>query len=173
MQKLEPPDTHHLSAAMGWIELGSATEAESELLRLSPDASAHPAALEVWFALHAERHDWVAGLRVAGQLVELMPHNVGGWLHRAYALRRVPGGGLSAALEALLPASEKFPEEPTVAYNLACYTCQLGRTEEAWKWFERAVQTGGQKQIVPMALTDEDLKPLHLRIAQEHDDCPF
>lgn len=158
---------------MGWLMLGNAKEAEQELLRVSLSASTHPDALEVWFTLHAERHDWPAGLRAAEQLVELVPTRVNGWLHRAYALRRVPGGGLSAAWDALLPAAEKFPSEPTVHFNLACYACQLGRMEEAWKWLERARDAGELEDIMRMALADEDLKPLHVRIATELDDCPF
>ncbi len=48
-----------------------------------------------------------------------------GWLHRAYALRRVANGGLPQAWDALLPAAEKFPGEPVIAYNLSCYACQM------------------------------------------------
>jgi hypothetical protein len=166
VEPLPPPDCHHLSAAIGWLELGNAAEAELELLRVSATYVLHPAVLETRFAIHADRRHWTAALPVAEQLVELLPEQVSGWLHRAYALRRVPGGGLRAAWSALLPALEKFPNEATVPFNLACYACQLGEPERAWDLLYRAVQTGGEKQIVAMALADADLAPLRERITE-------
>jgi len=88
------------------------------------------------------------------------PDDCSGWLHRAYALRRAAGGGLPQAREALLPAAEKFPREPVVAYNLACYACQLLQLDEAREWFGQAVKVGGAEAVKKMALADDDLKPL-------------
>src|ERR1051325_4314168 len=173
VQLLEPPDVHQLSAAIGWLELGNAVESEAELRQLSAPAADHPDALEVWFALHAHRRDWPAALPVAERLVTVAPERASGWLHRAYALRRVPGGGLQAAWDALLPASKMFRSELTIPYNLACYSCQLGRIEEAWKWFRKAIRKREQERIVAMALADPDLEPLHRRIAETYDDIPF
>ena len=31
MQNIEPPDTHHISAALGWLGLGNIAEAKAEL----------------------------------------------------------------------------------------------------------------------------------------------
>ena len=70
------------------------------------------------------------------------------------------GGGLQAAWDALLPAFEKFPKEPTIPYNLACYACQLRRLDEARQWLERAVKIAGKEKIKFMALNDDDLEPL-------------
>jgi hypothetical protein len=55
---------------------------------------------------------------------------------------------------------EKFPKEPTVPYNLACYVCQQGRLDEARQWLERAVKIAGKEKIKFMALNDDDLQPL-------------
>ena len=110
------------------------------------------------------------------------PERASGWLHYSYSLRRASEGGLEASWKALLPAHERFPEEPVVAYNLACYACQLDRLDDAREWFAKALkieerqtartvgslledvypdskksQSSGIKQ---MALRDEDLKPL-------------
>jgi hypothetical protein len=49
------------------------------------------------------------------------------WIHQAYALRRMTGGGIKAAWDARLPAADRFPSQPMIAFNLACYACQLGR----------------------------------------------
>ncbi|HKS36539.1 MAG TPA: tetratricopeptide repeat protein [Verrucomicrobiae bacterium] len=160
MQPLEPPDSHHLSAAIGWIELGNMSEAKTALGQLSPAARSHPDALEAWWVILAEEKDWSKGLVVANTLLEASPKSPTGWLHRAYALRRVKEGGLKAAWEALLPAFEKFPEESTIPYNLSCYACQMGQMEEARAWLQRAVKAGGIETIKRMALRDADLKPL-------------
>jgi tetratricopeptide (TPR) repeat protein len=160
MQTLEPPDSHHLSAAIGWVELGNIAEATAELELLSPVARNHPDALEVWWVISAEEKDWTKGLTVANTLLEANPQDPTGWLHRAYALRRVKEGGLKAAWEALLPAFEKFPKESTIPYNLSCYACQMGQIEEARAWLKRAVKAGGIETIKRMALRDADLKPL-------------
>jgi hypothetical protein len=155
-----PSDRHILSAALGWIELGNPGEARLELRRLSPAARASPDALEVEWVLCAGEEDWVGALRVAEELVRADPERSSGWLHRAYALRRVPEGGLQAAWDALAPAHARFQTEPTIPYNLACYACQLGRMDEARVWVRRAFELGGIESIKRMALHDTDLEPL-------------
>jgi hypothetical protein len=37
VKKLEPPDTHHVSAAIGWLELGNPAEAGEEIARITPE----------------------------------------------------------------------------------------------------------------------------------------
>jgi len=164
MPPIEPPDTHFLSAAIGWIELGNFAEAKSELKSISPGAARNPDVLEVWWLVHAAEEDWVAGLKVARALIETDPARASGWLHRAYALRRVGGGGLQAAWDALLPAVEKFPKEPVIAYNLSCYACQMHRLHDAWQWLKTALKVGGKEKVKAMALRDADLEPLWVDI---------
>jgi len=157
---LGPPDTHFLTAAVGWLELGNVAEAGTELERVAPALRDHPEVLEVRWLIHAQEKNWEAGVAVAQKLVEVAPQRFSGWLHRAYALRRAKGGGLGAASDALLPAVEKFPGEPTVPYNLACYACQKGLLAEAREWLQRAVKIAGRENIRSMALNDEDLQQL-------------
>ena len=64
------------------------------------------------------------------------------------------------AFDALLPVADKFPEQWVIPYNLACYTCQLGRMDEARGWFHRALATGDEKEIKLQAIDDPDLAPL-------------
>ena len=160
MAPLQPPDTHQLAAAIGWLELGNVAEAEAELERISPSQHNHPDVLEVRWLICVERKQWPAGLQIAQALVRGAPKRCSGWLHRAYALRRVPGGTLQRAWKALLPAFDKFPREPIIAYNLACYACQLQQLEAARTWIKRALILGGQHRIQAMALSDPDLEPL-------------
>lgn len=164
MEELGPPDTHFLSAALGWMELGNCTEAKAELAKVSASLDAHPTVLEVRWAIHATEKDWPQALVAAEKLVESEPARAVGWLHRAYALRRVPGGGLQTAWKALLPAVDRFPEEATIPYNLACYSCQMGDLDEARRWLRRALGVGEQRKIRAMAEIDPDLEPLWAEI---------
>ena len=90
------------------------------------------------------------------------------WLDRrkAYALRRMTGGSVKAALDALLPAADRFPSQPMIAFNLACYACQLGRLEEAREWLRKAMDVGDEKEIKTRALDDPDLEPLWANIGK-------
>jgi Flp pilus assembly protein TadD len=160
MKSLEAPDSHYLSAALGWIELGNRCEARVELGQIRSEARHHPAVLEVSWLLCAGDQDWPSALQVARTLVEVQPDSPNGWLHQAYALRRVGDGGLESAWQALRPAADRFPEEPTIAYNLSCYACQMGDLDRAREWLHRAGGAGGKGEIRLMALMDPDLKPL-------------
>jgi hypothetical protein len=158
--KLEPPDTHCLAAAIGWLELGVPAEAEAELGRISAAQQVHPDVLEVRWLVLAHLRKWDAALEIARMLRKCAPNRSSGWLHLAYSLRRVAKDGLQSAWEALLPAYSKFPREVTIPYNLSCYACQMSHLEEARTWLRRAVKLGGKRRVKEMALDDPDLEPL-------------
>lgn len=160
VQVLEPADSHHLNAVLGWLGLNCIAEARAELGAITPAQQSHPAVLEARWLLCAHEKIWRDALVVADCELAATPNDAAGWLHRAYALRRVDGGGLAQAWNALLPAAEKFPTEPVIAYNLSCYACQLKDLPGSRLWLQRAVAVGGKEVIRKMALEDEDLKPL-------------
>jgi tetratricopeptide (TPR) repeat protein len=160
MRQIEPPDLHYLSAAVGWTELGVPAEAESELNQISQDYQGHPDVLEVRWVVLAQLDRWDDALAVARALLRGAPNRCSGWLHQAYSLRRLAKNGLQAAWQALLPAYNKFPREPTIAYNLSCYACQMEQLEEARAWLKRALKIGDKQRIKRMALGDPDLQPL-------------
>ncbi len=160
MQSVEPPDSHHLDAAIGWIGLGCADEAHAALSQVSARYEKHPQVLEARWSLAAFERQWDNALRIADEELARVPGDAGGWLRRAYALRRVNGGGIPQAWEALLPAAKKFPSEPVIAYNLSCYACQMAQLDIARHWLQRAVMIGQKDGIKKMALADEDLQPL-------------
>lgn len=160
MRRLEPPDTFHLSAAIGWIELGVPAEAETELARISSARRTHPDVLEIQWIVLAQSKRWDPALEVARTLLKNAPNRCSGWLHHAYSLRRVSADGLQQAWEALLPAYGKFPREATIPYNLSCYACQLHHLDDARTWLRRALKIGGKDRIKQMALDDPDLEPL-------------
>lgn len=160
MQQLQPPDTHHLSAATGWLGLGNLCEAEADLNRISAEMQCHPDVLEVRWELLAGTGRWEAAVSTARTLLKMAPNRASGWLHQAYALRRATHNGLRLAWDALLPAAEKFPQEPTIPYNLSCYACQMHLLDEARFWLRRALKTGHKDQLKEMAAADPDLRPL-------------
>jgi hypothetical protein len=166
VQGLEPSDLRHLDAAVGWLGLGCAPEARAELDMISGDRQQHPAVLDARWTLCAHEKRWADALEIANAELAVAPDDCPGWLHRAYALRRVPDGGLPRAWDALLPAAEKFPDEPVVAFNLACYACQRQQPDVAREWLQRAMKIGGREAIRKMALADDDLKPLWAEIRE-------
>jgi tetratricopeptide (TPR) repeat protein len=165
---LEPPDSHYLRAAEGWLELGRTGEANQELRKINPELRGHPDVLEVRWRACAQSEKWNSSVEIGRALVALDPDRVTGWIYRAYALRRASGGGLQVAWDALLPAVEKFPEVYVVPFNLACYACQMGRLPEARRWlrraFEIAEKAGIQHLVWLRALDDPDLEPLWVDI---------
>jgi predicted Zn-dependent protease len=161
---LEPPDSHHLVAAEGWLELGNAGEAGAELKHIAPEWAEHPVVLELDWQIHAHVKDWEACLELARRLVRLHPDLPMGWIHRSYALHE-----LKRTLEArdlLSPLVQRFPEEPVMVYNLACYECRLGNWGLARRWLR---QTFAMKNSAPWrqaAQSDPDLAPLWREIPQ-------
>src|SRR5262245_60792386 len=165
MGDLEPPNAHHVRAAIGWLELGNAAEAGEEIARVTPECLNHPDVLDVRWMICAAGRSWEAALELAETLVQIAPERSSGWVHRAYALRRVRHGGLQMAWAALRPAYEKFPREELIPYNLACYAAQSGRLDAAWDWLTKAVAISGDvKMIKERALRDVDLQPLWQRV---------
>ena len=159
-------DQHHLRAAVGWLELGNASEALAELDQMSADGQARADTLEVRWLILARQQNWNAAATIGHALITATPERAGGWLNYSYALRRATSGGLPAAFAALSSVAEKFSEEPTVHYNLACYCCQMERDPaETLAWLRRALGCGERKSILAMALQDPDLRPLRERIA--------
>jgi predicted Zn-dependent protease len=175
MRNIPFPDAHFLRAAMGWTELGNFAEAEAELAQIKPAFRRHPDYLMMRWLVASERKDWPACLELARQLLVRVPKDDSGWIHQAYAMRRVYGGkaGVLLAYRALLPGARQCPKSLLVHFNLACYSAQLstvhGLSEslaEAWEWFEKAVKVGGVKPMKSLALAEKDLEPLWGRIKE-------
>lgn len=160
IEPLQPPDSFLVAGVVGWTELGNYEEAALELARISPANQDHPDVLEASWMLQAAKPDWAQALEVADRLQKAAPERASGWLHKAYAARRVPGGGLEAAWQILHAAADLFPEEHLIPYNLSCYACQMNRLEEARAWLKRAFAGENRSRYRKLALADEDLRPL-------------
>lgn len=161
------PDQAYLDAAIGWFYLGLPDESLNELARMHASSRRDPDVLELEWALRARLGEWIEAQGVAESLLREAPDRPFGWIHLAYCLRRIPGGGLESAWELLRPAFDRFPTEKIIPYNLACYAAQLGRLDEAWEWFMTAIKVaGGKDELKSLALADTDLEPLRDRIEE-------
>ena len=93
---------------------------------------------------------------IAEHLTKVIPEDSQNWISLAYAQRRYLD--LQTAEKTLLEAQERFPEEATIPFNLACYACQLGGLDEAREELAKAV--GMEPAFKKTALEDEDLKAI-------------
>ena len=109
---------------------------------------------------------WEMAALTASEIVKQKPEVPSSWIAFAYATRRKQGGGLDAARKILTQAQHRFPEEPIIAYNLACYECQLGNLTQARTWLREAFKLGDARQLKQMSLQDPDLEPLRPEITQ-------
>jgi tetratricopeptide (TPR) repeat protein len=166
IKPLEPPDSIHLNAAEGWLELGNRVEAFEELEQITPEFRVHPDVLEVRWQINAAEKKWDACIDTARDIIKLDPTRASGWIHLAYSTRRAKKGGLEEAWAILSGAADNFPKVSIIPYNLACYACQLGNLKEARQWLEKAFALGGSKQLKRMALDDPDLEPLRKEIGK-------
>jgi tetratricopeptide (TPR) repeat protein len=142
----------HLRFALGWLELGSYMESEEELARIAPESWLHPDVLEVRWESCARRQRWADAFELARLLQELSPKRASAWLYYAESLHRMER--TQDAFDHLL-AGSKFFREPRMAYNLARYSCRLGRVEEGCLWLEKALEIG-EKKIKEKALAEPE-----------------
>ena len=156
MDSLEPPASHHVKAAFGWIELGNVPEALAELDRIPVDLQSLPAVQASRLDCLIAGEKWNEAATLAKALCEQYPEEAGFWLHNAYATRRCECGSIEAAHELLAPCVELFPDEWLIAYNVACYFCRMDRLEEAVAMLEIARAVGGER-VDELAKDDEDL----------------
>jgi Flp pilus assembly protein TadD len=160
------PDNHHLNAAIGWLTLGNTVEARADLERLTPGHRALPDALAVEWQLLATERRWKDAAKVADRWVEAAPERPEAWIQRSFALHE--GGLTQEAWDKLLPAATLFPGIHTIAYNLACYACQLGNLDAARRWLRRSMliikDKAKRRMWTSAAQQDRDLEPLWAEI---------
>jgi len=157
MKRLSPPDSHHLKAAEGWLELGDPLQANEELEKIMPQLRVHPDALEIRWQIYAKEKKWEACVDIAATIVKFAPEKQSGWIQRSFALHELKR--TEEAFDNLLPVAERFSDVWTIPYNLACYCSQLQRLDEAQKWFKKAMAID-EKTVKQAAVDDPDLLPL-------------
>lgn len=145
-----------LDACDGYLDLGMLERARQEL-----DLVAGPARDSIPFQqarlrVFMEAKDWAAAAAAARRLRDLEPEEPAHWVQLAYATRRTET--IEAAREILLGAAPRFPKVSVIAYNLACYECQLTHLEDAMAYLDRAFELDPASR--ELAREDEDLRPL-------------
>lgn len=147
-----------LQAALGWLELGNPGEAAAELDAIPEGSQKHPDVLELRWEIGFRAKRWNDCVGFARALTKSTPDHAIGWIHLAFALHEL--NRTQEAFEVLAPVVARFPKEPTIPYNLACYTCRLGRLVEARDWLAQAFALGDAKQLKRQAQEDPDLAAL-------------
>jgi tetratricopeptide (TPR) repeat protein len=157
VKSLDSSDSHHLSAAEGWIGLGNWQQANSELEKIAPGFQAHPDVLEIRLHVYVKAGKWEPCVDIGNALVRAVPERPYGWIQRSSALHELKR--TQEAFDYLLPVAKQFPKEWIIPYDLACYCAQLGRLEECKDWFTKAVGIN-ERSVQLEAIDDPDLKPL-------------
>jgi len=157
MKSLRFPDSLHLQAAQGWLELGNHLEADKELDEITPELRTHPDVLEIRWQIYSRAKKWDACVDIAAAIIKLTPERSSGWIHQSFALHELER--TQEAFDQLLPVADRFPKVWTISYNLSCYCAQLGRLKECEQWFKKAM-TVDEHTVKREAIADPDLKPL-------------
>ena len=164
VKPLEPPGSHHLGAAQGWLGLGDWQSALDELEFIDPVMQSHPDVLAARCDIYTVARKWPAVVALAEMLVELVPERPSGWVWRSSALHGLMR--TQQAFDLLLPAARKFPEIPMIPYDLACYCAQLGKLEEARRWLHQSYEVGNGRMLKGAARYDPDLAPLFVNASE-------
>jgi tetratricopeptide (TPR) repeat protein len=153
---LEPPDQQHWQAAVGYVELGMFQDANDQLEKIDPFNRAAPEVLAVRLGIYHGLKKWELMREIAKRLADFQPNDIQWITSYAYATRRAES--IPAAKDILLNAEPKFPEEAIIKYNLACYFCQTGDTENAKNYLKKAFELDSSWR--EKAFDDPDLEPL-------------
>ena len=114
----KPPDSLHLRAAQGWLELGKLAEANDELGKITARLRAHPDVLKRAGRFRGGEEAGGA-LDIAAALVRFAPEEPLDWVRRSgcpHELKRT-----AEARDNLLAVAERLPDEAIMRYNLVCW----------------------------------------------------
>jgi Tfp pilus assembly protein PilF len=153
---LEHPDKTHWQAALGYLELGMALDADAELEKIDPFNRAAPQVLALRIEIYRKLKKWELMREIAKRLNEFQPDEVQWILSYAFATRRAIS--IEVAREILLKSVAKFPKEAAILFNLACYETRLNQLDSAKDYLRRVFEIDSNWRL--QALEDEDLEPL-------------
>jgi hypothetical protein len=77
------PRASDFRATAGLARPGNHVEANVELEKITSGHREHPYVLEVRWQLYAAAKNWDAALDIASMMVQLLPENPFGWIHRS------------------------------------------------------------------------------------------
>jgi tetratricopeptide (TPR) repeat protein len=147
-------------AAQGYHELGLWREAWRELDGLSDAAQKRPDVLEMRILILINERKWREALELSRDLAKAAPQEEGGWVHSAFCLHEL--GRTGEAIEVLQAAPASLRGKAIFHYNFACYSCALGRIDEARESLRRSFAL--DKTFRDFARSDRDLEPLRAEL---------
>lgn len=145
-----------ISHVRGYLELGMVKEAKAELEGIPAEEARRPEVVALRVGMLQATEQWRALRAYAKELVEDDPSEAGWWIVWAYAARRATS--VKAAEKVLLQAEARHPADPTIQFNLGCYSCLLGDLTDAKARVVRAIAL--DSSFLKNALEDPDLQSL-------------
>ena len=100
---------------------------------------------------------WAAAAEICLPMLEKEPSDPAWWIQAAYAKRRA--SSIEEAELILRSGLQGHPRHALMLYNLACYACVQGRSEEACHFLSRSFAEDAESMLV-MATGDPDLAPI-------------
>ena len=79
---MQPPNSHHLEAAEGWLELGNHVAAFDELEEIEPKLRGHPEVMEVRWRIYEMADKWDYCIEIGNALVKMKPDDLSCWIRR-------------------------------------------------------------------------------------------
>ena len=146
-----------LQAAIGYLELGMALDANDEIEAIDPAKKTLSEVLAVRVEIFRALSKWELMEVVARQLAFQQPDEPQNFISLAFATRRAIG--VQEALAVLARVANRFPTCATILYNLACYAAVFGHLDVARNRLAEATKL--EPVYRQMALKDPDLSTLH------------
>jgi len=157
MPDMSPDDkfaaSRHMQAAVGYLGLGMAEEAWNELESIAPQHRALLDVLKIRLEVCRAMAKWDHMAEIAGHLQASEPDDPSHAIDLAHAIRRIHGE--KEAVTVLENVRHRFPQEPLLPYNLACYRAVTGNIAEAKLLLAEAFSMDASLRIT--SLDDPDL----------------
>jgi len=138
---------------MGYLELGMADEAMSELEAMSAVKKKTERYGELLLATQMMLKQWGDAAYTAERLCDMNTEECGYFIHAAFCLHEI--GNTEGAMRRLLTGPSALMKDPLYHYNLACYHAVLGQVEPAESALSRAFELDSKLREV--ARDDNDL----------------
>jgi predicted Zn-dependent protease len=147
------PSDPFVKAAIGFLELGDPYAAWDELEQIPAEYRAESIVLVMRYEVYMALERWDEAVEIAQHLVKTDPSEPMLFVNLAMAEVKKSGYGVAEGI--LREALKAFPHHPNINYNLACYSAQLGKVEEAKRLLAIAIEL--DPIFREASLEDEDL----------------
>ncbi len=145
-----------ITYANGYRELAMFKDAHQELDSLPKHLREEEDTRKMRLTLCMEAEDWKRALPFAEALAKDNLEESGYIVNLAYVVRRA--SSMDKAKNILIEASDRFPNEAIIHYNLGCYECQENNLNAAKTRIAKAISL--DPSYLDLAKKDEDLVSL-------------